>query len=879
MQLDEALIRQFIEALTGDPDGLVCWQIFDDSKRKRAALARCWHGRLDLDVLRLHQEEGCGVFVAVNETNGTERKAATIKTIRSVFCDNDGVQIAPVLPPSFWTITARGENPYWLATGPVPEFSYVQSRLARFYNTDKAVKDPSRVMRVPGTLHLKGEPKLVGFRPGSGARYTFAEILAAHDLPEPAPPDTRKFRLVRASRAWVESRGKIIRQKASERSWAEGSRHASLLETLTHARKFWLPDDHTRSIAYEYGSPAGLPDREIEKVLEWVLVSVDTNPDDDPALRAAAVTTASSDPEPDPEPLPDPIAKAYMEIFELESPTLRAQKIKEVAKQFGIPVLTIKQEIRAMEKRDADKPKAVANTWEGIDLAGLPWSISWKGVVAVKLMPGGFGEVLENDIVATRPIWPAALGEDISTKEPYVFLKWFDQYDVEKSQWFRQTTLRDRDTLKSIPGACIGASRVNKISDYLADAEARVKDTHRRLTAHLGWVKDSWVWSGSTDPQYLGDPLPEAGDLEKWLVGFRHLLAQGEAGYPGLICLAASAGSPLVRLAGRRNPVLALACRTSTGKGTVINYAISLWTDPSLLTLPASSTIKGTQDRAMLLPDAPLFVDELHQTPEEDLHKLLYFLGNGQRRVTSSVNQKAIGGQRRYGFGFAAGEMELTTGGHGGIGTRVIELKDSPLPDAESASILRDAARYHSAAGMLISALLTPDRISMLEAALVAVRKRCSELQGDDENALAIIWAGAWLLCEALGFDQDWIKPAMEWLIVKHSEARKNHVDKIDAAWEDIVDTVTTGQREKGILYVASERIGWYENPIGTFDFLPQHPRIVQIAHKAGGAYKLFAAFAARGLIIRGAGKNIKVNRRDGDVQVSVIRAAPKEEK
>lgn len=883
MEFDVPLIRQFLEALTGDPDALVCWQVFDDSKLKRDHLARCWHGRLDLDVLRLHQDEGCGVFVAINETNGLERKAATIQRVRACFCDNDsGAQLATALEPSFWTVTFRGENPFWLADGPISEFSYVQHRLARFYGTDKSVKDPSRVMRVPGTWHLKGEPRLVGFKPGINARYTFQEILDAHPLADPERPNTKKYRLVRPAKAWIETRGKLVRHKASARLWAEGNRHAALLETLTHARKFWLPDDHVRSIAYEYGLPAGLPDREIEKVYEWVTVSVDPSPDDDPALRVAEVsevsTEASPEPEPEAESLPDEIVKAYMEILGIGSPTLRERKIKEAAVRFGISVLTVKAEISEMRKREKTSSAQPEDTTY-IDLSGLPWICDWKGVIAARLSPGGFKERLENEIVATRPIWPAALGEDVTTGEPHVLLKWFDQYDQERSAWFSQTSLRERETLRAIPGACIGASRINRISDYLADAEARVKDVHRKLTTHLGWVGGSWVWHGSEEPAYLGDPLPKPGDLAAWRAGVEHLLTLGEAGYPALICLAASAGSPLVRIAGRRNPVIALACQTSTGKGTAINYALSIWTDPALLTLPASSTIKGAQDRAMWLPDAPLFADELHGMTEEDIARMLYFLGNGQRRITSSVGQKAIGGQRRYGTGFAAAELDLVSGGHGGVGTRVIEIRDSPLPSAEPAAILRNATRHAGAAGMLLSAILTPDKASLLDTAVEAVRRRCSELHGDDENSLAVTWAGGWLLSEALDLTQDWVKRAMEWLIAKHSESRKSHVDKVQAAWNDICDTFAVGRKDHegtDAVYVGNEIIGWSRNPVGTFDVYPRHPRIVQICQQAGGAHRLFAALADRGFIVTSEGHNT-MRRRVGGELVRVLRGAPAE--
>ena len=116
----------------------------------------------------------------------------------------------------------------------------------------------------------------------------------------------------------------------------------------------------------------------------------------------------------------------------------------------------------------------------------------------------------------------------------------------------------------------------------------------------------------------------------------------------------------------------------------------------------------------------------------------------------------------------------------------------------------------------------------------------------------------------------------MESLISVHTEGRKTHVDKFKAAWEDIVDTVRAGQRnDDGSVWVANERIGWAENPVGTFDFLPRHPRIVQILTQAGGAYRVLGAFADRGWIAKGDGMHLKVRRRVGTDLVRVIRATP----
>jgi putative DNA primase/helicase len=51
---------------------------------------------------------------------------------------------------------------YWRANGvELSAFSAVQEKIARLYNSDPAVKDLPRVMRLPGFLHRKGEPCMV----------------------------------------------------------------------------------------------------------------------------------------------------------------------------------------------------------------------------------------------------------------------------------------------------------------------------------------------------------------------------------------------------------------------------------------------------------------------------------------------------------------------------------------------------------------------------------------------------------------------------------------------------------------------------------------------------------------------------------------------
>jgi uncharacterized protein (DUF927 family) len=80
------------------------------------------------------------------------------------------------------------------------------------------------------------------------------------------------------------------------------------------------------------------------------------------------------------------------------------------------------------------------------------------------------------------------------------------------------------------------------------------------------------------------------------------------------------------------------------------------------LRLPASSTGKGLQDRAIQYPDLPIFLDELQQLAEQNpivASDAVYFLANGQRRVTSSRAQTSVGGEARHGVGFYAAEAPV----------------------------------------------------------------------------------------------------------------------------------------------------------------------------------------------------------------------------
>lgn len=92
------------------------------------------------------------------------------------------------LPPSIRVETRKSVHAYWPLAGDNPgdqaqaEWRDVQRRLIAYFKSDRAIKDPSRVMRLPGFDHVSADGsrkpvRCVAFDPSR--RFTLAELLAA----------------------------------------------------------------------------------------------------------------------------------------------------------------------------------------------------------------------------------------------------------------------------------------------------------------------------------------------------------------------------------------------------------------------------------------------------------------------------------------------------------------------------------------------------------------------------------------------------------------------------------------------------------------------------------------------------------------------------
>ena len=202
---DREMARAFIAGLTGSPDTEVLWQCLADSaSAPKSRNSTHWWTLDDKAWDWLIGENtpcGMGIFIQVNEGKSERRHTENVVSLRALFIDDDKGVLPPdsprlaALPPTLVVRTRRGWHYYWvLVPGEeLSAFSQAQTTLAAHFDTDPAVKDLPRVMRVPGFLHLKdpSNPFLVQLVRAGSERYSIADVLNAYPAPEgfnsPAP--------------------------------------------------------------------------------------------------------------------------------------------------------------------------------------------------------------------------------------------------------------------------------------------------------------------------------------------------------------------------------------------------------------------------------------------------------------------------------------------------------------------------------------------------------------------------------------------------------------------------------------------------------------------------------------------------------------------
>lgn len=243
----EEFLRPFFDA--GET---VCLRIFDDRRGAPAgdsplrgdasifkgAKLECEAGKIAamVDTLKKHNAKNRGVYFVVN-FGGHEDADITRINAQFVECDvlsiDEQIQQIEAFPiePSLVVKTRKSLHIYWLMKdAKVTDFRRVQKRLIAQFHGDPACVNESRVFRLPGFYHCKGEPVMVEcvkFNPE--LRYTQAELEAAlpkvsddqHDAGSNAPlrGGTRRGLTLVGKRCLFIQHCKENAQTLSEHDW------------------------------------------------------------------------------------------------------------------------------------------------------------------------------------------------------------------------------------------------------------------------------------------------------------------------------------------------------------------------------------------------------------------------------------------------------------------------------------------------------------------------------------------------------------------------------------------------------------------------------------------------------------------------------------
>ena len=191
MHADFDAARQFLAAL-GKPKGAIRLRGFYAKTDPRKANDHGAKGDPTKQLVESWVADGRGVYVVIN--NGGDKDADITECI-ALFCEWDD-------KPKDWQVTAWQElglpepsiqvdtggksiHNYWVLTDPVPpqQWKPIQTRLLDYADADRQLKNPSRVMRLPGTPHPETgyEAQIINI---TDKRYALEDLAA--QIPVPA---------------------------------------------------------------------------------------------------------------------------------------------------------------------------------------------------------------------------------------------------------------------------------------------------------------------------------------------------------------------------------------------------------------------------------------------------------------------------------------------------------------------------------------------------------------------------------------------------------------------------------------------------------------------------------------------------------------------
>ncbi|GHF54461.1 DUF5906 domain-containing protein [Seohaeicola zhoushanensis] len=166
--------QAFVATLTGDVNTVMDFRAINETDRtvpgipRRGTLAEHW------EELCHWNNQGYGIYCVIAETDGLGKRLENVTRLRAHYIDLDGIDAVQQLEaakafnpaPSFAVQSSPGKyHVYWLIEphNDRDRFTLVQRKLVTRFNSDPSIIDIARILRLPGTLHMKNpaSPTLV----------------------------------------------------------------------------------------------------------------------------------------------------------------------------------------------------------------------------------------------------------------------------------------------------------------------------------------------------------------------------------------------------------------------------------------------------------------------------------------------------------------------------------------------------------------------------------------------------------------------------------------------------------------------------------------------------------------------------------------------
>lgn len=567
-------------------------------------------------------------------------------------------------------------------------------------------------------------------------------------------------------------------------------------------------------------------------------------------------------------------------ISQIDDAMDREELVTMAAKKHGWGKTVISRHVETMARvthTNADTESTKGYGSLNIEALTPHYIVRAKGVWPSKRVGDGDSSHFEPDyykIIATRPFWPNRLGIDAKTKESWVELAWKNQRGHERTEWMKSTDAKRRSILLELDGIPITDANFKDCARYIDTAMQCVGGDPMPVYTAIGWAHNRWHWpKANTEVVYAGPVIGEPGPLSCWKDGLKGIVDLGQPGYLALACIGASIASCMCAIvSNERSPVIGLTHTSSSGKGTVLNFAMSVWGDPQPRRFETSSTQRGIEDTSVMWSNIPVFADDLHNMKPEHCQNLLYFLGTGRQRTTSTVDMKAQGGRSRMGTAFFASESNVTAGMKSGAQKRVWELRGAPLPPNQAKLAYRIQRATTDGAGAmasLISEHLNTMEIDEVRGDIWAMankyRDQHSKLEADDGQNLALLRWGLNLMEDILELDIP-VDAVTASIAESLQEERVNEDDLPRAAMREIIQTISgmiwpTNHVDThcDMFMTKDERLAWQgENiawrryksdldndgrlAINRFEFNHRSKRVIEILHTRYSGYKCVVA-------------------------------------